>query len=53
MAPAEPISTGFGTIRSKVMEWLKGTTSIAGTEISNWVIVLVVIIVIWIIYKFM
>jgi hypothetical protein len=40
-------------LRSKVMEWLKGTTSIAGTEISNRVIVLGAIIVVWIIYKFM
>jgi hypothetical protein len=33
------------------MEWLKQTTSIAGTEISNWVIVAGVIIVIWLIYR--
>jgi hypothetical protein len=35
------------------MEWLKRTTSIAGNEIPNWVIVLGAIIVVWIIYKFM
>jgi hypothetical protein len=40
-------------LRSKVMEWLKRTTSIAGNEIPNWVIVLGAIIVVWIIYKFM
>jgi hypothetical protein len=37
----------------KVMEWLKRTTSIAGIQIPNWVIVLGAIIVIWLIYKLM
>jgi hypothetical protein len=37
---------------SKVMEWLKRTTSIAGIQIPNWVIVLGAIIVIWLIYKY-
>jgi hypothetical protein len=34
------------------MEWLSGKTSIAGTQISNWILVLAVLVVIWIIYSF-
>jgi hypothetical protein len=34
------------------MEWFSQKTSIAGIEISNWILVLVAIIVIWIIYSF-
>jgi hypothetical protein len=34
------------------MEWFRQTTSIAGTQIPNWVLVLGAIIVIWIIYRF-
>jgi hypothetical protein len=35
------------------MEWFSQKTSIAGIQISNWILVLVVaIIVIWIIYSF-
>jgi Flp pilus assembly protein protease CpaA len=34
------------------MEWFSRTTSIAGIQIPNWVVVLGVIIVIWLIYKF-
>jgi hypothetical protein len=34
------------------MEWFTRTTSIAGTQIPNWALVLVAIIVIWIIYRF-
>jgi len=32
------------------MEWFSRTTSIAGVQIPNWVLVLVAIIVIWLIY---
>ena len=35
------------------MEWLKGKTSIAGTQIPNWGIVLGAVIVILLIYHFM
>jgi len=35
------------------MEWFSRTTSVAGTQIPNWVIVLGAIIVIWLIYTFM
>jgi hypothetical protein len=35
------------------MEWFSQKTSIAGIEISNWILVLAAIIVIWIIYSFM
>ncbi len=35
------------------MEWLKGKTSIAGLQISNWMIVLGAIIVILLIYNSM
>ena len=34
------------------MEWFSRTTSIAGIEIPNWVLVLGAIVVIWLIYKF-
>jgi hypothetical protein len=34
------------------MEWFSRKTSIAGIQISNWILVLVAIIVIWIIYSF-
>jgi hypothetical protein len=33
------------------MEWFSRTTSIAGTEIPNWVLVLGAIVVIWLIYR--
>ena len=35
------------------MEWFSQTTSIAGTQIPNWALVLAAIIVILLIYKFM
>jgi hypothetical protein len=34
------------------MEWFSRTTSIAGIEIPNWVLVLGAIVVIWLIYTF-
>jgi hypothetical protein len=34
------------------MEWFSGKTSIAGTQISNWVLVLAAVAVIWFIYAF-
>ena len=37
----------------KVMEWFSQKTSIVGIQISNWILVLVAIIVIYIIYSFM
>jgi hypothetical protein len=33
------------------MEWFGGKTSIAGTEISNWILVLVALVAIWVIYS--
>jgi hypothetical protein len=33
------------------MEWFSRTTSIAGTQIPNWILVLVALVVIWIIYR--
>jgi hypothetical protein len=33
------------------MEWFSRTTSIAGIQIPNWILVLAAIIVIWIIYS--
>jgi hypothetical protein len=33
------------------MEWFSRKTSIAGIQISNWILVLAAIIVIWIIYS--
>jgi hypothetical protein len=34
------------------MEWFSQKTSIAGIQISNWILDLAAIIVIWIIYSF-
>jgi hypothetical protein len=34
------------------MEWFSRKTSIAGTPISNWILVVAAVIVIWIIYTF-
>ncbi len=34
------------------MEWFSRKTSIAGIDISNWILVLVALTAIWIIYKF-
>jgi hypothetical protein len=34
------------------MEWFSRKTSIAGMHISNWMLVIVAVVVIWIIYKF-
>jgi hypothetical protein len=33
------------------MEWLSRKTSIAGTEIPNWALVLAAVVVIWIVYR--
>jgi len=33
------------------MEWFSQKTSIAGIQISNWILVVVAILVIWIIYS--
>ena len=35
------------------MEWFTRTTSIGGTSIPNWVLVLIAVIVIWLIYRFL
>jgi hypothetical protein len=35
----------------KVMEWFSQKTSIAGTQIPNWALVLGAIIIIWLIYR--
>jgi len=35
----------------KAMEWFSQKTSIAGIQISNWILVVVAILVIWIIYS--
>jgi hypothetical protein len=34
------------------MEWFSRKTSIAGIQISNWILVLAALAVIWIIYSF-
>jgi hypothetical protein len=36
----------------KAMEWFSQKTSIAGVQISNWILILAAIIVIWVIYSF-
>jgi hypothetical protein len=34
------------------MEWFMRKTSIAGSQISNWILVLAALVVIWFIYSF-
>jgi hypothetical protein len=34
------------------MEWFSRTTSIAGTQIPNWVLVLGAVVIIWLIYRY-
>jgi hypothetical protein len=34
------------------MEWFNRTTSIGGTQIPNWVLVLGAIVIIWLIYRY-
>jgi hypothetical protein len=41
-----------GAMGGKVMEWFSRKTSIGGTQIPNWVLVLGTIIGIWLIYQF-
>jgi hypothetical protein len=35
----------------KTMDWFSGKTSIAGTQISNWILVVAALAAIWIIYS--
>ena len=42
----------MGLIWEDTMEWFSQKTSIAGMQISNWMLVIVAVVVIWIIYKF-
>jgi hypothetical protein len=42
----------MGPIWEETMEWFSRKTSIAGMQISNWMLVIVAVVVIWIIYKF-
>jgi hypothetical protein len=42
-----------GVSRRKVMQWLNQKTSIAGLQVSNWMIVLLAIIAALLIYTFM
>ena len=34
------------------MDWFSRKTSIAGMQLSNWILVVAAVVVIWIIYKF-
>jgi hypothetical protein len=34
------------------MDWFSRTTSIAGIQAPNWILVIVALVVIWIIYSF-
>jgi hypothetical protein len=34
------------------MEWFMRKTSIAGSQISNWILVLAALVLIWLIYSF-
>jgi hypothetical protein len=35
------------------MEWFSRKTSIAGSQISNWILVIAALAIIWIIYSFL
>jgi hypothetical protein len=35
------------------MEWFSQKTSIAGIQVSNWMIVLAAVIIIWLVYSLM
>jgi hypothetical protein len=35
----------------KAMNWFSRTTSIAGMQVSNWILVIVAVVVLWIIYS--
>ena len=35
----------------KAMNWFRQTTSIAGMQVSNWILVIVAVVVLWIIYS--
>jgi len=43
-------SSEAGLSRRNAMEWFMRKTSIAGTEISNWILVIAALVAIWIIY---
>jgi hypothetical protein len=45
--------TVYQTLRRgrAILEWFSRKTSVAGTEIPNWALVLAAVIVIWIIYR--
>ncbi len=34
------------------MEWFTRTTSVAGVQVPNWILVVVALVVIWIIYSY-
>jgi len=34
------------------MDWFSRKTSIAGIQISNWILVIVAVVAIWIVYSF-
>jgi hypothetical protein len=44
-----PTEAAYGR---KTMNWFSRTTSIAGIQVSNWMLVIVAVVVIWIIYSF-
>ena len=33
------------------MNWFSRTTSIAGMQVSNWILVIVAVVVLWVIYS--
>ena len=46
------LGRGCGTYGRKAMEWFSQKTTVAGIEISNWILVVAAVVVIWIIYRF-
>jgi hypothetical protein len=35
----------------KAMNWFRRTTSIAGMQVSNWILVIMAVVVLWVIYS--
>jgi hypothetical protein len=51
--PNDEAANWGGLFRRKVMEWFNQKTSIAGIQVSNWMIALAALIVLLLAYSFM
>ena len=46
------VANRWGLCGRNTMDWFSRKTSIAGMQLSNWILVVAAVVVIWIIYKF-